>query len=145
MTERGSQRTGWRLLAHTADVGLKLYGPTLADIFQQAALGLYSLMTDRRRLRTTLTREAAVTAPDQEALLVTWLNHLLYLFDAEGFLGKEVAIAALTNTSLQARLRGEIFDPQRHLQKTGIKAATYHQLSLKATPHGWEAVVILDL
>lgn len=145
MTALAPYRPHWRLLAHTADVGLRLYGPTPADIFRQAALGLYSLMTDRRRLRAALTREATVTAPDQETLLVAWLNHLLYLYDAEGFLGKEVEIVELTPTNLRARLRGELFDPERHPQKTGIKAATYHQLSLQATPQGWQATVILDL
>ena len=132
-------------MAHTADIGLQLQGPTPAAIFEQAALGLYSLMTDRRRLRARQLREAAVSAPDQEALLVAWLNHLLYLFDTEGFLGKQVAVLELTATTLTAHLKGEPFDPERHPQKTGIKAATYHHLSLHPIPGGWEATVILDL
>lgn len=145
MNQRPPIKAQWRLLAHTADIGLRLRGPTPAAIFEQAALGLYSLMTDRRRLRACQTRDAAVTAPDQEALLVVWLNHLLYLFDTEGFLGKEATVLELTPTALQARLRGEPFDPERHPQKTGIKAATYHHLSLHPIPGGWEATIILDL
>jgi SHS2 domain-containing protein len=86
-----------------------------------------------------------VEAPDLEALLVDWLNHLLYLFDVEGFLGREFKVVSLTPRRLQARVRGDIFDPARHPEKTGVKAATYHHLAITPKNRGWQATVILDL
>jgi SHS2 domain-containing protein len=91
------------------------------------------------------TRVITLEAPDREALLVDWLNHLLYLFDVEGFLGREFRVISLSPQRLEARARGEIFDPARHPEKTGVKAATYHHLAITPKDDGWQATVILDL
>ncbi len=142
---RPSRRAGFRATSHTADVGFKLWGPTLADIFIQGALALIGLMTDRRRLRARQTRAVEIEAADQEMLLVEWLNHLLYLYDAENFLARRIEIMEITPTRLHAKLHGETLDHQRHVLKTGVKAATYHQLAITPTPTGWEARIIFDL
>ena len=55
-----------------------------------------------------------LTAGDREALLVDWLNHLLYLFDVDGFLGRDFQVESLTPERLKARVTGESFDPDRH-------------------------------
>ena len=84
-------------------------------------------------------------AVDREALLVDWLNHLLYLFDVDGFLGRDFQVVSLTDERLEARVTGESFDPDRHPERTGVKAATYHQLSIAPVGDGWQATVVLDL
>ena len=86
-----------------------------------------------------------LTAIDLEALLVDWLNHLLYLFDMDGFLGRDFQVESLTAERLEARVIGESFDPDRHPELTGVKAATYHQLSIVPVEDGWQATVVLDL
>ncbi len=136
---------GFKPIPHTADVGFLLWGPTLADIFIQGALALVSLMTDRRRLRARQTRKAAIEAADQEMLLVEWLNHLLYLYDTENFLARRIDIQEIAPTRLRATLYGEPLDPDRHILKTGVKAATYHQLTIAPTANGWQARIIFDL
>ena len=87
----------------------------------------------------------SLTAIDREALLVDWLNHLLYLFDLDGFLGRDFQVESLTPERLKARVTGESFDPARHPARTGVKAATFHQLSIVPVKDGWEATVVLDL
>ncbi len=139
------KRAGFRPVPHTADVGFKVWGNSAADIFIQGAQALYSLMTDRRRLRRRQAEAVELEAPDLEALFVEWLNYLLYLFDVQGFLGKEIIIGELTATGLKARIEGEELDLQRHLLKTGVKAATYHQLAIRRRDDGWEARIIFDL
>jgi SHS2 domain-containing protein len=138
-------RRPYRFLSHTADVGLRIRGETLEALFANAARALTATMVDRRRLRGTLTRDITVEAPDREALLVAWLNHLLYLYDVEGFLGRDFTITHLTPERLQARAVGDIYDPQRHIARTAVKAATYHHLDITRVPGGWQATVILDL
>lgn len=140
-----SRLAGFRATSHTADVGFKLWGSTLADIFIQGASALTGLMTDRRRLRARQSIAVAIEAADREMLLVEWLNHLLYLYDAQNFLARSIEIQELSPTRLRARLRGEPLDPQRHVLKTGVKAATYHQLAITPTAAGWEARIIFDL
>jgi SHS2 domain-containing protein len=135
----------YRQLSHTADMAWRIWGASLPELFENAGGALISTLTDRRTLRRTELREINVEAPDLEALLVDWLNHLLYLFDVEGFLGREFKVVSLTPRRLQARVRGDIFDPARHPEKTGVKAATYHHLAITPKNRGWQATVILDL
>ncbi len=142
---RSMRPRGFRPISHTADVGFRLWGPTLADIFLQGAAALVSLMTDRRRLRAREILTVDLAAADVEMLLVEWLNHLLYLYDTQNFLPRRTDILEISPTSMKARLHGERLDPQRHVLKTGVKAATYHQLAVTPSPQGWEARIIVDL
>jgi len=141
----GQTKYGIHPFSHTGDAGFRLVAKTLPGVFILAAQALYGVMTDRRRLRARDRREVAVEAPDTASLLVGWLNELLFLFDTTGFMGKEITIQELTPQRLRAALRGEDLNPERHIYKTGVKAATYHHLSVTQTPSGWEATIILDL
>ncbi len=134
----------WQL-PHTADLAWRIRGESLPELFENAAGALTSTMTDRRYLRRREKRQIAVESADREALMVDWLNHLLYLFDVEGFLGREFHVTSLTDRRLEAVAWGEGFDPERHPEKTAIKAATYHHLEIGPRDGGWQATVILDL
>ncbi len=144
-TQRQRHRKKYRQFPHTADVAYRIRGESLGDIYRNAAQALVATITDRRRLRPRESRDIAVEAPDREALLVTWLNHLLYLYDVDGFLGRDFEILAVKDETLTARAWGETFDPERHVGKTAVKAATYHHLEITPRDHGWQATVILDL
>jgi SHS2 domain-containing protein len=135
----------YRQLPHTADLAWRIRGGSLPELFENAAGALVATMTDRRYIRRREKREIAVESPDREALMVDWLNHLLYLFDVAGFLGREFQVTTLTNERLEAEAWGEAFDPERHPEKTAIKAATYHHLEIVPRGNGWQATVILDL
>jgi SHS2 domain-containing protein len=139
------QRRPYRQLPHTADLAWRLWGVSLPELFENAGRALSATLTDRRYLRRRETREVSLASSDREALLVDWLNHLLYLFDIDGFLGRDFQVVALTPERLEARVRGEKFDPARHPEKTAVKAATFHQLSIVPAGDGWQATVVLDL
>ena len=139
------RRRPYRQLPHTADLAWRLWGKDLPELFENAGRALSATLTDRRYLRRRATREVRLAAIDREALLVDWLNHLLYLFDLDGFLGRDFQVESLTPERLKARVTGESFDPARHPSRTGVKAATFHQLSIVPVKDGWEATVVLDL
>jgi len=139
------RRRPYRQLPHTADLTWRLWGASLPELFENAGCALSATVTDRRYLRRRATREVRLTAGDREALLVDWLNHLLYLFDVDGFLGRDFQVVSLTDERLEARVTGESFDPDRHPEKTAVKAATYHQLEIVPGKDGWQATVVLDL
>jgi SHS2 domain-containing protein len=134
----------WQL-PHTADLAWRIRGQSLAELFENAAGALTATITDRRYLRRRERRTVELESPDREALLVDWLNHLLYLFDVEGFLGREFHLTSLSERRLKATAWGEAFDPQRHPEKSAVKAATYHHLEIRPWGDGWQATVILDL
>ncbi len=139
------RRRPYRQLSHTADLAWRLWGQDLPELFENAGRALSATLTDRRYLRRRATRKVRLTASDREALLVDWLNHLLYLFDLDGFLGRDFQVELLTPESLAAAVTGENFDPARHPSLSGVKAATYHQLSIVPVQDGWQATVVLDL
>ena len=142
---RKARRRKYRQLPHTADVGWRIRGDSLPELFENAAAALVATMVDRRTVRRAETREITLESVDRESLLVDWLNRLLYLFDVDGFLGRDFQVEFSTPERLRAMAWGERFDPQRHPEKTAVKAATYHHLEIVPTAHGWQATVILDL
>jgi SHS2 domain-containing protein len=139
------RRRPYRQMPHNADLAWRLWGKDLPELFENAGRALSATLTDRRYLRRRATREVRLAAIDQEALLIDWLNHLLYLFDTDGFLGRDFQVELPTPESLTAAVTGESFDPARHPEGTGVKAATYHQLSIVPVEDGWEGTVVLDL
>jgi SHS2 domain-containing protein len=142
---RRKPKRKYRQLAHTADLGLRIWGATREELFENAGAALTAVLTDRRRLRREKTAEILLEAPDLEALLVAWLNHLLYLYDVDAFLGREFQVTELTPQRLAAQARGETYDPGRHVARTAVKAATYHHLEIISRNGRWQATVILDL
>ncbi len=139
------RRRPYRPLAHTADLAWRLGGKDLPELFENAGRALSATLTDLRFVRRRETREVRLASSDREALLVDWLNYLLYLFDIDGFLGRDFRVVQLTPEHLEARVTGETFDDARHPAKTAVKAATFHQLSIAPQGDGWQATVVLDL
>ena len=129
---------------HTADIGLEARGKTLAEAFANAAAGLVDLLVEREGVGAEETREIRLAGEGYEDLLVEWLNELLFLFDSEGFVAVEFEIDRLSERELEARVKGEVFDPRRHRARRGVKAATYHQVSV-AKEDGYRVRVILDV
>ena len=122
--------TGFRILDHTADIGIRATGDSLPEAFANAARGMFSIVTDLKTIRRRESHRISAAAPDLDALLVNWLNELIYRFEADGLLFTDFAIDSMTEQQLAATCTGERVDPQRHHMKTGVKAATYHGLEV---------------
>jgi len=135
---------GFDIIDHTADVGIVAYGADLSQAFANAARGLFSLITELDDVEEVTHRDIELTAPDRESLLVGWLNELIYIFDAEQIVFKRFDITRLGNTGLKARSYGEKVDRSKHRLKTGVKAATYHMLSV-GRGNGFEVRVLFDI
>jgi len=70
---------GFAIVEHTADLGLRAWGPAEKDVFEQAAVGMFSLICDPYTVDPALHVDLEVEAPMHDLLLVEWLNELLYL------------------------------------------------------------------
>lgn len=81
-------------------------------------------------------RQVVVCATDVEDLLMSWLNELIYLHEAEGLVLREFEIGRFDPASaeLEATVRGEAYDPGRHELEMGIKACTFNGLEVVAGP-----------
>jgi len=134
----------FRLFEHTADVGVLATGPTLAVAFAAVVRGMASVTYDLRRVRPREERVVRARAADPARLLVHLLDEVLFLEDTEGFIPRQAAVR-LDPPDLEARLRGEPFDPARHRRAgQAVKAVTYHQISIESGPPA-RVRVILDI
>ncbi len=132
-------------LEHTADIGLRSYGKTLKEAFENAARGMFSLMTDLAKVENKKRYEVEVRSEDAEGLLVEWLNELVFLFETELGVFKDVEITDWDEKSrLQGFAYGEDIDLNRHQFETQIKACTYHMLKISKNDL-WKCQVIFDV
>lgn len=135
----------YEVIGTTADLGLRIRGRGLEELFQNAAAGTWSLITTPHRVRCRISREVSLEAPDLESLLVQWLNELIYLYETEDFLGKTARVRLSDPPRLVAQIQGETRDARRHQIKRLLKAATYHELKIEKIKEHWQAKVILDI
>lgn len=138
-------RALYEIVDHTADVGIRVRGRDLTEVFEKAALGFYDLMVGLEAVEVRQTREVRLEAQALDELLVQWLSELLYVFEVEGFLGKGVQVDVSPSWRLAATVHGELFDPSRHRVALVYKAVTYHKASVAFTEGWWSAQVIFDV
>ena len=135
----------FEILEHTADVGLRAYGATLAALFENAAAGLLEIALDRETVEERETRPVSAAAADREALLVNWLQEILWLVDGERWLPRRVSVAEISETRVAGVACGEVSDRARHRFRVIVKAVTYHQLSIREQNGIWVAEVYVDI
>jgi SHS2 domain-containing protein len=138
-------KKGYEIIDHTADVGIIAYGADVEELFSNAALALFSLITEPERIEEKLHVDLEVNSEGRDSLLVEWLNELIYLFDVKHILFNRFDIESLTHNDLKATCYGENFDPMRHKIKIGVKAATYHMLKLEKNGGGYKSQIIFDI
>jgi len=135
----------FEILEHTADIGIKAYGNTLKEAFENAALGMFSLITNPENIKSRLSKEIFVEAEDRESLLVEWLNEIIYRFEVDYEVYKRFEIIEWDEEyRLRAIVYGEELDLGRHEIKTQIKACSYHMLKIEREDC-WYAQVIFDV
>jgi len=109
------------VVEHTADTGIVAYGSDMPEAFANAAYGMFSLMADLRQVKEETSRYVEAEASDRESLVVSWLNELLYIFDAERIIFRRFDILQVTNTQLKADAYGEKVDASRHKLRVGSR------------------------
>ena len=135
----------FEILEHTADAGVLARGRTLAEAFEHAAQGMFSIMVNLDGVREVEQRWMAVEARDWPGLLVAWLSELIYYSDVEGLLFRRFEMQDFRPYALRALAFGEPVDRQRHELGTGVKAVTRHMLEVEEGPEGWRVQVLLDI
>jgi SHS2 domain-containing protein len=140
-----AMKKAFEIINHTADIGFIVYGTDVKELFSNAALALFSLISEPEGIEDKLHFNLKVSSEDTDSLLVEWLNELIYFFDAKHLLFNRCDIESLTDNELNATCHGEGFDPMKHKIRRGVKAATYHMLKLDKNGEGYKAQVILDI
>lgn len=135
----------YTLLDHTADLGIRIRGADLMDLFRNAGCALMHLMIRGVSPERPSPVSISLTAGDLCDLMVRWLGEILYLFDGEGLVVTEIEIRSLTTYGLEAVLETVPLDLDHHEILNEIKAITYHQIEVARKEDHLEARVIMDL
>lgn len=136
--------TRWKHYPHEADVGVRGFGATPAEAFEQAALALTSVVCDLEDVKPLEKQSIHCQAPDLELLLAEWLNALIYEMATRRMLFSRFE-AHIDGGLLRAQAWGERVDAARHRPAVEIKGATYTALRVARQDGQWLAQTVVDV
>lgn len=139
----------FEFLEHMADVYIAAYGEDLYEAFENAALAMFETMTNTADVKPKIEETVEVEGYDEQSLLYNWLEDLLVRFEVENMLYSKFEVLSIGEKDgrlrLKAKVYGEPFNPEKHKQKVGIKAVTYHRMEIIKEPNNVIVKFILDI
>lgn len=129
---------------HEADIGIRGFGGTVEEAFENAAVALYSVMVDVKAVKPLENETISVSAPELETLLVEWLNALLTLSDIKRMVFSKFEVN-IEGTTLRGTAWGEALDRSRHEPNVEVKGATYHMLNIRKQGGEFIAECVVDV
>ena len=138
--------SAYEYIDHTGDLGIRVQGKTLQELFSNAAHALFDTVAVLDTIEPVAQFQIDVKAESVAELMVAWLDELIFRHEVDEVFFKRVEIVELSETSLSACAYGEPVDFTKHIVYTEIKSVTYHQLKVHQSSDGkWLAQVIFDL
>lgn len=135
----------WRHYSHPADMGIRGFGPTKSEAFEQAAMALTAIVTDLHKITPTKQIEVFCEEEDDQMLFISWLSAIIYEMATRKMLFSSFEVA-LDGNRLKAKLAGEKIDIEKHRPAVEVKAATFMDLDVKQKEDGlWMAQCIVDI
>ena len=135
----------YELIDHTADFGIQVFGSDSQELFTNAALALFDVITEMDVLKGRDSCNITASGEDWSDLMINWLREILYLWNGRELLVKSVQILSLSENNISAKIYFDAYIPDRNIIKTEIKAVTYHQVQVESSPSGWKAQIIFDI
>ena len=140
---------GYRFIDNIAiaDVAFEATGSTLEELFSSAAFATTEVMVKIEDIEPKIERVVSLKNKDLEQLLFSWISEIIYLKDSDLLIFRQYDLKIRSGEvyELEARLFGEIIDPKKHELMSDVKAATYHQFSLKKKDGQWILRMVLDI
>ena len=138
-------RYNYKILDHTADLRIQVTGSTLFDLYINAGLALFDLITKSDARTEQDYSLINVSGEDDTDLLVNWLRELLFLFNGKELLVNSIVILSLENLTLSAKVGVVSYEPDKFEIECDIKAVTYHKAGVRPSPKGYVASIIFDV
>ena len=91
----------YTLLDHTADLGIRVYGTDLKDLFEGAGRALMHLMVKAEIPSKTHSMKISVSGKDLADLMVRWLGEILYLFAGENLVVTSIRMGSVSSSALK--------------------------------------------
>lgn len=139
----------FELIEHTADTGIKAYGETLTELFENSAKGMFHIIACRNAASEgaeVLKNIELKNSTDRlEELLVSWLSELLYIFNKEKICFSNFSVLSLNSEGMTACAKGVPIDLYQSNLYTEIKAVTFHNLKIEEQIEGFSCTIIFDV
>ena len=132
----------------TADVAIEATGKNIEEAFAEAAVAMFEVQTDTKRIKPTISKEIKIKSEDKKSLLFDWLSKLIYLRDVERMFFSEfdVKIKEVDGKfKLVAKAYGEKIDFEKHQLKIEVKGVSYTQMEIEEKPNKCRIRVVLDV
>ena len=136
---------GHETFEHTADLGIRAWGSTLAQVFEEAAKALFGVVVDLATVSPSKKLKVKLTGDSDEALFLAWLKELLFIFETEHLVFSDFRVLSLKNGALSAEAGGEPLDNVKHALGREVKAITLHQFKLAWEKDRYLAEFIVDI
>jgi SHS2 domain-containing protein len=137
----------YEVFEHTADVGIKAQGADLSQAFENAALGMFDIISDVDHIHSIGEYDVTLFSKDIEQLLVDWLSELLFIHTVKQVLFASFQVEVEEKGGqwhITGKALGENYDPEKHAYHTEIKAVTHHMLEIKED-NGYRIRVLFDI
>jgi SHS2 domain-containing protein len=134
----------WEHFEHKADIGVRGFGNTLAEAFEQAAVAMTTVVADISLVQATTSISIACSDDDNDALLYDWLNALIYEMATRKMLFCKFEVS-IDDGKLEAAVYGEAIDIIRHQPCVEIKGATFTELAVYQEGQQWVAQCVIDV
>jgi len=130
---------------HQADMGVRGYGRTREEAFEQAALALVAVVVPPADVEARDRVHVACTGDDDELLLLDWLGAVVYHMASRGMVFGRFEVH-IDGARLAGELVGERLDVARHQPGVEVKAATATALRVARLEDGsWLAQCVVDV
>lgn len=134
---------------HQADVGIRGYGETIEETFENGARAMFSVMVSLKKVEPKKEIEIRCEAANLEELFVEWLNKLLSEAGIENMIFSDFKINEIKKDNATYELlglaKGEELNLEKHEPKVEVKAATYSQLKVEKKENQYMAQTIVDV
>src|SRR2546430_3559387 len=127
----------FEIVEHPADIGFRAWGRTPAELFENAALALFSLSCELAAVQEKESRTVEIGGAELEMLLYAWLAELLAIAEGERVIFRRSVVSSIDGNGLRATIYGEPFDRSRHHCGSHIKAVTFHPVYVQESSEGW--------
>lgn len=135
----------FEIFEHTADVGVIGRGGTMAEAFESAAYGMFSIMTELDRYRPTKQQSITVIGSDDVTLLERFLSSLLLIFDADRLLPVQFEITEISMGRLTCWVSTRPRNDEIEWLGPEIKAVTFHEMAVESKGSEWTAKALFDV
>lgn len=139
----------FKIIPHTADIGLSVTASSREELFADAVFGLRSLLLSKISFKNSDLKKIQLEAITLEDLLVQWLSELNFLFETKYWMLARIDDLTISVSEglfqLNANISGGLLEFVGSEIELEVKAVTHHDLNIEQSNDVWSVKIFFDL